>query len=131
MPASPGPAKRQRPATPSVSLTTAEGVDTRDLRSAFTGGAFTAALVDAAIDAAETVWQDKRCLELEVDPPGKEVDPGSETEIAVKIEHKAFDEEVERDVKATLEGTEEVDSARHARQGTRPLHLHGDRCAAG
>jgi hypothetical protein len=95
--------------SPSVSLSTAEGVDARDLRSAFTGGAFTAALVDAAIDAAGTVWQDGRCLELKVEPPGQEVDPGSETEITVTIEHKAFDEEVERDVEATLEGTEELD----------------------
>ena len=92
-----------------MTLTTAEGVDARDLRSAFTGGAFTAALVDAAIDAASQVWRDKRCLELKVEPPGKLVDPGSETEITVTIEHKAFDEEVERDVTATLEGTEELD----------------------
>jgi hypothetical protein len=97
------------PGAPSVDLTTAEGVDARDLRSAFTGGAFTAALVDAAINAAAIVWQDGRCLELEVDPPGMTVDSGSETEITVKIMHKAFDEEVERDVEATLEGTEEVD----------------------
>lgn len=95
--------------TPSVSLTTAQGVDVRDIRSAFTGGAFTAALVDVAIDAAATVWQDGRCLELDVDPPGKEVDPGSETEVNVKIKHKAFDDEVERDIKATLDGTQEVD----------------------
>jgi hypothetical protein len=96
-------------AAPTVTITTAEGLDARDLRSAFTGGAFTAALVDAAIDAAATVWQDGRCLKLNVDPPGKEVDPGSETEITVKIEHKAFDEEVERDVTAELVGTEKVE----------------------
>ena len=90
-------------------MTTAEGVDSRDLRSAFTGGAFTAALVDAAIDAAAKVWKDGRCLELVVEPPGKEVDPGSETEITVTIEHKAFEDEIERDIRATLEGTEEVD----------------------
>jgi hypothetical protein len=96
-------------AAPAVTITTAEGADANDLRSAFTGGAFTAALVDAAIDAAETVWQDGRCLELVVEPPGKQVDPGSKTEIAVTIEHKAFDDEVKRDIRATLEGTEEVD----------------------
>jgi hypothetical protein len=95
--------------TPGVTLDTAEGVDARDLRSAFTGGAFTAALVDAAIDAAATVWQDGRCLELKVDPPGKAVDPGSETEITVTIEHKAFDEEVDREIEASLAGTEELD----------------------
>jgi hypothetical protein len=96
-------------AAPSVTLTTAEGVDGRDLRAAFTGGAFTAALVDAAIDAAADVWKDGRCLELVVEPPGKQVDPGSETEITVTIEHKAFDDEIKRDIRATLEGTEEVD----------------------
>ena len=97
-------------AAPEVSVTTAEGVDARDLRSAFTGGAFTAALVDAAIDAAARVWKDGRCLELVVEPPGKEVDPGSETEITVTIEHKAFDDEIERDIRATaLEGTEKVE----------------------
>jgi hypothetical protein len=96
-------------AGPQVSITTAEGVDARDLRSAFTGGAFTAGLVDAAIDAASVVWRDGRCLELEVDPPGKEVDPGSETEISVTIKHKAYEEEVERKVKAVLAGTEELD----------------------
>jgi hypothetical protein len=77
---------------PQVSITTAEGVDARDLRASFFGGFATAALVDMAIDAAETVWQDGRCLELVVEPPGKRVDPGSETEITVTIEHKAFDE---------------------------------------
>jgi hypothetical protein len=97
-------------AAPEVSVTTAEGVDARDLRSAFTGGAFTAALVDAAIDAAARVWKDGRCLELVVEPPGKEVDPGSETEITVTIEHKAFDDVIERDIRATaLEGTEKVE----------------------
>jgi hypothetical protein len=97
-------------AAPEVSVTTAEGVDARDLRSASTGGAFTAALVDAAIDAASRVWKDGRCLELVVEPPGKEVDPGSETEITVTIEHKAFEDEIERDVRATtLEGTEKVE----------------------
>jgi hypothetical protein len=97
-------------AAPEVRVTTAEGVDARDLRSAFTGGAFTAALVDAAIDAASRVWKDGRCLELVVEPPGKEVDPGSETEITVTIEHKAFEDEIERDVRATaLEGTEKVE----------------------
>jgi hypothetical protein len=94
--------------TPEVTLNTADGVDVRDLRSAFTGGAFTSALVDAAIDAAEVVWQDGRCLELDVEPPGKEVESGSQTTITVKIMHKAFDEEVRRDVTSTLEGTEEV-----------------------
>jgi hypothetical protein len=97
-------------ATPEVSVTTADGVDAGDLRSASTGGAFTAALVDAAIDAAARVWKDGRCLELVVEPPGKEVDPGSETEITVTIEHKAFEDEIERDVRATaLEGTEKVE----------------------
>ncbi len=91
-------------------MTTAEGVDARDLRSAFTSGAFTAALVDAAIDAAARVWKDGRCLELVVEPPGKEVDPGSETEITVTIEHKAFEDEIKRDIRATaLEGTEKVE----------------------
>jgi hypothetical protein len=104
-----------------VNLTTAEGVDVRDLRSAFTGGAFTAALVDAAIDAAETVWQDKRCLELQVEPPGKLVDPGSETEITATIKHKAFDEDVERDVKATLDGTKEVDPLDTPDRARRPF----------
>jgi hypothetical protein len=98
-------------AAPAVTITTAEGLDARDLRSAFTSGAFTAALVDAAIDAAATVWQGGRCLKLNVDPPGREVDSGSETEITVKIEHKAFDEEVDRDVTAELEGTETVEPA--------------------
>jgi hypothetical protein len=96
-------------ARPEVSLTTVEGVDVRDLRSAFTGGAFTAALVDAAIDAAATVWKDGRCLELQVDPPGMKVDPGSRTGITVTIKHKAFPEDVEREVEATLEGTEALD----------------------
>lgn len=97
-------------AAPEVSVTTAEGADARDLRSAFTGGAFTAALVDAAIDAAARVWKDGRCLELVVEPPGREVDPSSETEITVSIEHKAFDDEIERDIRATaLEGTEKVE----------------------
>jgi hypothetical protein len=91
-----------------VRLDTAEGVDAQDLRSAFASGGFTAALVDAAIDAAERVWQNKRCLELKVEPPGKEVDAGSETDIKVKLEHKAFDEEVKRDIKAALAGTEKV-----------------------
>jgi hypothetical protein len=95
--------------TPSVNLTTAEGVDARDLRSAFTGGAFTAGLVDAAIGAARQVWRSKKCLELKVEPPGKTVDPGSETEITVKIEQKAHEGEIEgKPVTATLEGTKEV-----------------------
>ena len=96
-------------AAPSVTLNTAEGVDIEDLRTAFAGGAFTAGLVDAAIDAASQVWRNKRCLQIKVEPPGKTVDPGSETELKVKIEHKAFDEEVERDVTAALEGTKEID----------------------
>ena len=96
-------------AAPAVTLDTAEGVETRDLRSAFTGGAFTAALVDAAIDAASQVWRDKRCLELKVEPPGKTVDPGSETDITVKIEQKAWDDEIEgKPITATLEGTKEI-----------------------
>ena len=96
-------------AAPAVTLDTAEGVETRDLRSAFTGGAFTAALVDAAIDAASQVWRDKRCLELKVEPPGKTVDPGSETDITVKIEQKAWDDEIEgKPITATLEGTKET-----------------------
>jgi hypothetical protein len=94
---------------PAVTLDTAEGVDARDLRSAFTGGAFTAALVDVAIDAASRVWRDKRCLELKVEPPGKTVDASSKTEIKVKIEQKAWDEEVEgKPITASLEGTKEV-----------------------
>jgi hypothetical protein len=99
---------------PSVTLNTAEGLDTRDLRSAFTGGAFTAALVDAAIDGASQVWRAKRCLELKVEPAGRTVDPGSDTQIKVTIEHKAFDEEVQRDVTAALEGTQAVDPSESA-----------------
>ena len=37
------------------------------------------------------------------------MDPGSETEITVKIEHKAYDEEVERPIRATFAGVERVD----------------------
>ena len=35
-------------------------------------------LTDQAITAASQVWRGGRCLELKADPPGKEVDPGSE-----------------------------------------------------
>lgn len=94
---------------PDVALVTAEGVSAQDVRSAFTGGAFTAALVDAAIDAASTVWRGTHCLELRVEPAGKTVEPGSRTGIKVTIEHKAFDEEVARDVRATLEGAKDID----------------------
>ena len=62
-------------AAPDVTLNTAEGVDTRDLRSAFTGGAFTAALVDEAIEAASQVWRNGHCLKLNVDPAGQEGGP--------------------------------------------------------
>ena len=66
------------------------------------------ALTDGAIKAATRVWRGGRCLELKADPPGKTVEPGSRTEIKVTIEQKAYDDEVKREIKATLEGTKEV-----------------------
>jgi hypothetical protein len=92
-----------------VDVRTDEGATPGDVSSWLFGGALTGALADAAIEAAQRVWRDGRCLELKADPAGRQVDSGSETTITVTIHHKAFDEEVERDVEATLEGTEEVD----------------------
>ncbi len=93
---------------PEVTLTDTTGVDERHVRASFFGGFATASIVDAAIEAAETVWRSGRCLELEVEPPGKRVDPASDTEITVTLQHKAFDEEVKRDIEATLDGPERI-----------------------
>lgn len=92
-----------------VEITDAEGAEQADLNTSLFGGMLTSRVIDSAIDSAEKVWRAQRCLELEVDPPGKEVDSGSETEITVTIKHKAYEEEVERPVKAVLAGTEKLE----------------------
>jgi hypothetical protein len=94
----------------SVDIQVADGANEADIRAWALTRALAAALTDTAVTAGPRVWRDgKRCLELKADPPGKEVEQGSETEITVTIHHTAYDDEIERDVTAMLEGTEEID----------------------
>jgi hypothetical protein len=60
------------------------------------------------VAAARTVWR-SRCLKVTPDPAGKEVFPGSETSISVKVHHQVEDSDIEVPVRATLEGTESID----------------------
>jgi hypothetical protein len=93
----------------SVEVQVAEGANEVDVRAWVLTRALAATLTDTAIKAATRVWRGGRCLELKADPPGKEVDPGSETEIEVTIVQTAHDDEVEREVTASLAGTEKVE----------------------
>jgi hypothetical protein len=93
----------------SVEVEVADGANEADIRAWALTRALAASLTDGAISAAATVWRGGRCLELVPDPPGQEVDPGSETTITVKIEHKAHDEEVERPIRATFAGVERAE----------------------
>ena len=93
----------------SVEIGVADGANEADIRAWVLTRALAASLTDQAITAAAQVWRGGRCLELKPDPPGQVVDPGSETGITVTIEHKAYDEEVERPIRATFAGVEGVE----------------------
>ena len=114
----------------SVDVETAQGGNEADVRAWVLTRALAGALTDSAIKAAARVWRGGRCLELKADPPGKTVEPGSDTDIEVTIHQKAYDDEVERDVTATLDGTEEISPAR-PRPCPGDVHLHGDIRARG
>jgi hypothetical protein len=93
----------------SVDVQVAEGANDADIRAWVLTRALAGTLTGDAVTAAEQVWRSGRCLELKPDPAGRTVAPGSETDITVKIEHKAYDEEVERPIRATFAGVERAE----------------------
>jgi hypothetical protein len=92
-----------------IEVDIADGANDADVRAWVLTRALAGTLTGDAIKAAEQVWRGGRCLELKPDPPGRTVAPGSETDITVKIEHKAYDEEVERPIRATFAGVERAE----------------------
>ena len=58
----------------------------------------------AAAPAFEKAWRSGMCIEVLVDPDGKDVDKDSETTVTVKVKHKIEGNELDKPVEAKLTG---------------------------
>ncbi len=84
----------------------ATGSDVQDAWVSGQSTAYGAAI--GAMSAAESTWKDGRCIKIEARSPGL-VDPGSGTEIPVKVRHKKDGTEVAAKLDVNLVGEASID----------------------
>jgi hypothetical protein len=92
-----------------LAITHEEGADSVDLTPLFTSAMSAVVAAPHVLgEAAERFWRDGKCVELIVAPAGGDVDANSTTEVVVKVKHKFEGNELDKPVKATLNGVKSI-----------------------
>lgn len=70
---------------------------------------FVETMVTAAAREAEKLWRSGKCVELVVDPDGRDVEPDAVETVTATLKHKIEGNELDKPVEATLTGVKSLD----------------------